>query len=82
MIDFNLLRNRQTLGTVGLGRQDPMTDYMYAGMRTHPGQFMQQGSSAFPESLKQKMMQPGFQPDVVGDRWGLESYANRLGWWR
>jgi hypothetical protein len=82
MIDFNLLRSRFSTGNIGLGKQDPMTDYMYAGQRKFPGQFMQQGSSAIPDDLRQKMTQPGFQPDVVGDRWGLESYATRLGWWR
>lgn len=81
MLDFNLLRQRFTgNGNISLGRQDPMTDPMYAGARRFPGQFAA-SVTAIPEGLKQKMLQPGYAPDVVGDRWGLQSYPNRLRWW-
>lgn len=74
MIDFSLLRNRQSAGNVSLGKQDPMTDFMYAGQRRFPGQFAGQVSSNFPSALKQQML----KPDVVGDRWGLGSYDWRM----
>ena len=81
-IDPNLLRNRQNVGGgVALGKPDWRTDYMYAGMRQFPGQFMQQGVG-IPSGLREKMLQPGYTPDVVGDRWGLQSYDQRLGWFR
>lgn len=79
MIDFGLLRNRQSSGNISLGRQDPMTDPMYAGQRVAPGQFMQQGSQ-LPDSLRAKML--AGTADVVGDRWGLGSLPGRLGWFR